>query len=437
MTIQKAADRLREMGAVPVLAAALLLTASSAWAADHGGHSGGGSHGGGGGHAHSSGGPSSGGHSGSGHSGGGGDRSSGRTGVPSGPGGSGSGHHGPDRQPSTWHGRGGDHGGRGFGRGGGYYPGYYGFGYGFGPSLFWGWYWDDWGWGDPYPYPYGGYGYGYGPGRGYYGGGYGHYTQDSRDDMGALDLDLSPGDTEVYVNGERIGTVDDFDGWPQYLWLPKGTYDLVFYRDGYKTLARQVSVYPGLVIDMDDSLEKGPSVRPEELQTKTHERRDDRMRYERDRGERIDRGEWDSRRPDDENWRDRSHHGRQADRDRDADRDDQDNDGDHHGYDAEHHGDDADHDAGHGAGRRSGNGHSSDAGWLRLSVAPDDASIYIDGRFVGTGSELSSMRRGLRVDPGQHHLAVVRPGHKPEERDFQVTAGGEAKLSVNLDKSGE
>jgi len=55
----------------------------------------------------------------------------------------------------------------------------------------------------------------------------------------------------------------------------KGTYDVAFYLDGYKTVARQISIYPGNVIDIDDRMESGPSVRPEDLATKTHERRDE------------------------------------------------------------------------------------------------------------------------------------------------------------------
>jgi PEGA domain len=388
MTIRRAAKRLRDLGFAPVLVAALLLTASSAWAAGHsGGHSGGGHSGGGGHHAA----PSGSSH-GPGHS------SSGRVGVPMG-----SGHfHGPSRQPG-FHG-GGFHGGHGGFHGGYYYPYYYPFGYGYWPGLYfglgwgWGWGWDGWGWGDPYPYPGYGYGYGYG---------YGHYDRYSRDDMGALDLDISPGDTEVYVNGEKLGTVDDFDGWPQYLWLPKGTYDIVFYRQGYKTLSRQVSVYPGLVIDMDDRLEEGPSTLPQDLQPKTHERRDERLRYERERGKMIDRGEWDSRRNDDDNWRNRSHHGRDYDADR-GDRGDRD------------HGDDA-------------AAHGGDASWLHLSVAPEDASVYLDGRFVGTGTELGTLQNGLKVSPGKHHLAVVRPGHKPVEQDFDVSGGQQAKITIDLE----
>jgi len=413
MTIRRAAKRLRELGLVPVLFAALLLAASSSWAAGHsgGGHSGGGHSGGG----HSSG------HSGGGHAAAHSPGSShGSMHGGHGPIGSGAGTHhgnggfhnnGGSHGNGGFHSNGGFHGHDGHGHGGfhgrGFYPGFgidFGYWPGFSFGLGWGWGWDGWGWRYPYGYPYG-----YGPyGEGAYGG-YGYDHSYSRDDMGALDLDISPGDTEVYVNGEKLGTVDDFDGWPQYLWLPKGTYDIVFYREGYKTLARQVSVHPGLVIDMDDRLEHGQSVLPQDLQTKTHERRDDRLRYEHERSDRIDRGQWDPRSRDDDNWRDRAHRGH--------DRHDQNG---QNGQNADR-GDDSN-------GRAAG----SSSGWLRLNVDPEDSSVYLDGRFVGTGSELGSLQNGLKVDPGKHHLAVVRPGRKSVERDFDVTAGQDVKLSIDL-----
>ena len=47
--------------------------------------------------------------------------------------------------------------------------------------------------------------------------------------LGALDLDLSPGRTQVYLDGQYLGIVDQFDGWPSYLLLPEGSYELVFW----------------------------------------------------------------------------------------------------------------------------------------------------------------------------------------------------------------
>lgn len=86
-----------------------------------------------------------------------------------------------------------------------------------------------------------------------------------RPTLGALDLDLSPGRTQVYLDGSYLGIVDQFDGWPSYLLLPEGSYELVFYLDGYKTRARRVAILPGTVIKMNDRLEPGPSILPEDI----------------------------------------------------------------------------------------------------------------------------------------------------------------------------
>ncbi len=307
----------------------------------------------------------------------------------------------PHRQPPSRDGRGGSshHGGSGGHFYGGYYGSYYPYHYpyGWGNYGFWPGYYGWWWWGG---YPY----YGYGN----YNGGYYDYD---RDRAGALDLDVAPARTEVYVDGQYIGKVDGFDGWPRYLWLPKGTYDVVLFLDGYKTIARQITVYPGSVIQIDDRMEPGESVRPEALASKSTERRDERMRYERERRERIDRGERGDD-DDDEDWRDRVRRdrGSMRDHDRDADRD-HDRDGDE------------DHDAGDRSSRK---------GRLVLDVEPDDASVYLDGRFVGTGSELALMRDGLPVSPGEHRLAIVRPGRKAEEREFDVDAGEEVEIEVEL-----
>ena len=273
---------------------------------------------------------------------------------------------------------------------GGYYPYHYPYGwgnYGFWPGYY-GWWW----WGG---YP--SYGYGNYPSGGYY----------ERDRAGALDFDVAPARTEVYLDGEYVGKVDGFDGWPRYLWLPKGTYDVVLYLDGYKTVARQISVYPGSVIQIDDRLEPGESVRPEDPVSKSTERRDERLRYEEERRERMDRGDDDS----DEDWRDRV----RRDRGRMRDRDDY-----------------AERDRNDGREGRDDRG-SEEKGRLVLDVEPEDASVYLDGRFVGTGSELALMRDGLPVSPGEHRLAIVRPGRKAEEREFDVEAGEEVEIEVELE----
>lgn len=288
----------------------------------------------------------------------------------------------PDRQPP--HRR---DGGRGYSSGywhGGYYGGHY-----YGPGYYWGpsWWWYFWG---PYDFWYPGY-----TARDYRASG----------EAGALDLDVSPAKTEVYVDGQYIGRVDSYDGWPQYLWLPKGTYDVVLFREGYRTIARQITIYPGVVMSVDDRMEPGESTRPEDLVTKTHDRRDERIRFERERAERIDRGE----RADDDyddDWRDRRDRWRDRDRDEDDD-----------------------------AEERWGDDDEASTGRVRLEIEPEDASVYLDGKFVGTGTDLARLRAGLVLEPGKHRLAVVRPGHRSQEMDFDVKAGEEVELEVELEET--
>jgi hypothetical protein len=385
ITQKPAASRLPLRVASTAFAALLVLGLPLA-AQGRGGHGGGG--GGGGRSAHSTGGGSH-----SGGNSGGGSSSGGHTahGVPGG------GSNGGQHQPGT---HGGFHGGHGFYGHGFYYP-YYGFG--IWPSFSWWWY------DDPYYYP--GY-YGY-PGYGGYGGGYDHYDHDR---AGALDLDVSPGRTHVFVNGEDLGIVDRYDGWPGYLWLPKGTYDVAFYLDGYKTIARQITIYPGTVVDIDDRMEHGESIRPEDLVSKSHARRDERMNYERQRREELQRQDGDD---EDQGWRDRVRH------DRGAMRDDDDQGQDMDRHDTDRH--EGRYDDRHDGPRDSSRAH------LRLSVEPQDASVYLDGQFVGTGTDLSLLHAGLPIAPGTHRLSVVRPGHKAVEKEFDVKDGGDVRLDIALE----
>lgn len=318
----------------------------------------------------------------------------------------------PRRQPSYRDRRNPD---RGHYGGGGWYRPYssrwhrYG-GYGYGAWWMpygWGWFWL----GDNY-YPYDPYYYGDPYSRG------GRRSYGDRDEVGALDLDVSPGRTQVFLDGQYLGTVDQFDGFPTYLWLDRGTYDVVLYLDGYKTIARQITIYPGNVINVDDRLERGESVRPEDIASKSHDRRDERIRFERERRERIDRGEdREDRRGDDrdESWRDRVNR-RQEDR---RDRGER-TEGERIEIEIQ---DD----------RQDDRDDDEEQGRLRLDVEPDDASVYLDGKFIGTGRDLASARRGVLVEPGSHNVAVVRPGRRSVEREFEVEPGEEVELEIELE----
>ncbi len=222
-----------------------------------------------------------------------------------------------------------------------------------------------------YGYNYDGYGYrGYGPGRSY------GYSRDSSDDWGALDLDVSPEKARIYVDGQRIGVADNFDGFPGYLWLEAGTYDLVIYKEGYETISRQYTVYPGVVIDVEDQMVPGEAVLPEDLMAKSSARRDERLKRDRERAAQA----------------------RVRERDEFLDA-------------------------------------RGEPGRLALEVEPGDASVYLDGRFLGTAEELSRLHSGLIIDSGDHSLQIVRPGYEDKKVEFEVESGEQYDLEVELDES--
>jgi hypothetical protein len=298
----------------------------------------------------------------------------------------GPGHQGGNSGGSSYRGQG-NHSGhsshsRGHSRGhyGGYYGGYVGIG-----SHSWG-------------YP----GYGYYGGYGWYGPpawGYTSVYPVSGATYGALDLDVSPEGAEIYVDGNLVGVADDFDGYPNFLWLDKGTYDVVIFAPGYQTIARQYSIYGGLVIDVEDCDGPGSRRRCRRIwcrsrlgesgrsgcagiartknEVRAYEKRRRRFQYR------------SPRRP---------------------------------------------------ARRRAARRaivwmRAARLGSLRLEVEPGDASVYLDGRFLGTGRELARLRSGLIVDPGEHRdrSRASRAGSS-EAQTFTVVAGEEASLDIELDE---
>jgi PEGA domain len=71
---------------------------------------------------------------------------------------------------------------------------------------------------------------------------------------------------------------------------------------------------------------------------------------------------------------------------------------------------------------------------LDLRVTPENASVYLDGEFLGTGAELGRLERGVAVTPGTHHLDVVAPGHAAKSLELSVEAGARQQVVVQLDQ---
>jgi hypothetical protein len=108
-----------------------------------------------------------------------------------------------------------------------------------GPGPYHGGYWHGYtpyyypwfGWYAPWG-PYGWYGY---PPPPYYA-----FTNSTS----AVRLQVTPRETEVYVEGSLAGTVDDFDGTFQRLLLPPGEHEIQLYLPGYKSVRQKVLLAP-------------------------------------------------------------------------------------------------------------------------------------------------------------------------------------------------
>ncbi len=209
---------------------------------------------------------------------------------------------------------------------------------------------------------------------------------------GRLDLEVRPKKTtQVYIDGNYVGVAASFDGWPEHLWLEKDSYELIFYNPGYETVVRHVEVRPGALIRIREDMRPGESIPPEEL---TSAREPEAPRYgPGSRG-------YAQREPAYE---------RRAPLPPAAPRE---------------------------PAPPAGSGVTDvrpEPARVKLVVAPADATVYLDGRFLGVAGELGEQRSGILIDPGEHVIEVVRPGYRGQELKFEAAPGGEVELEVDLD----
>jgi PEGA domain len=315
------------------------------------------------------------------------------------------------------HGGGGWHGGRGGGRGGGWhggrggwhggYRGWYGGYRGWYGYPWWGW---GWGWGWGYPGYWGG----------YYGGYYGPagYVTAAPGAWAAVDTDVSPEESRVFLDGRYIGTADDFDGYPDYLYLRPGHYKLEFRLEGFESREIEVDARAGVKLDVSEHLKKIPGAKQYgSYDTPTPEGGVQRF-WGKEKGKDSSAAiQYETEAPqgyqDYSDWRDRPEAG-QAPR---------------QGEESE--GGPAPQQVAPEPVRPPA---SVTRGRILFRVEPPDAAVYVDDRFAGTAEELSSLSRGLQVAPGAHRIIVSRPGYGTESTQVDVTGGATETVEITLSR---
>jgi hypothetical protein len=262
--------------------------------------------------------------------------------------------------------------------GAGYYGPYYGF------------YYDPWfygaSWYSPFYYPYAPYYYGQYPyyGRGYY------------DLSSSLRLQVTPRQTEVYIDGYYAGTVDDFDGIFQRLHLEPGDHDLQLYLPGHRSFTQKVYLQPGRTFSVKHAMETLRGGEPEAVKPSAQAA----PRGSASAGPATRRAPRPLPGP------------RNRDRDPDADRD-RDRDRDR-------------------ADRNSDRAANADYGTISLRVQPGDASIAIDGeRWEGPGD---GERLSVQLPAGVHSVQIRKDGFRTYNTDITVRSGETTPLNVALTK---
>ena len=283
------------------------------------------------------------------------------------------------------------------------------------PSYYWGWGGGLWG------YPYGYYGYG-SPYYGSYRRPYGGYPSP---EWAAIDTDVSPEEAHVYLDGTYVGTADDFDGHPDFLYLKRGKYRLEFRVPGYEEKTIEVQARPGMTLRIDDELRKIPGAkqygsydekRPEgEVRRFWAKRRDVAQSVDDEDeiyGSRAERRELDDEDDADEaevreREEDRAEADRQEPRESEAWRDSKPDTR----VEAE-----------------------LETARLRVRAEPSDAVVFLDDRFVGTAGEISSLSRGVSVSPGKHTVTVSRPGFKDRTVEIEVDDDETKEIEIRLSR---
>jgi hypothetical protein len=77
---------------------------------------------------------------------------------------------------------------------------------------------------------------------------------------------------------------------------------------------------------------------------------------------------------------------------------------------------------GGGYGYSSSPSQEDDEGGIHLRVKPSDASVYVDGYYVGLVSQFDGTFQKLRIESGQHRIEIRAPGYETLTLDVQIEA---------------
>lgn len=194
----------------------------------------------------------------------------------------------------------------------------------------------------------------------------------------SLRLQVTPRQTEVFIDGYYAGTVDDFDGVFQRLHIEPGEHEIQLYLAGHRTFTQQLYLQPTVTSRIrHEMVPLGPDEAPPARPT----------------------GGPLSERPDSEDYPPRRDPGPGRDRDR----------------------------------QPPARGRAADAGFgsLALRVQPADAEVLIDGEKWQSSPE---DRLVVELGAGVHNVELRKDGYRTYVTDVTVHPGETATLNVAMTK---
>lgn len=237
----------------------------------------------------------------------------------------------------------------------------------------------------PYPYPY--------PGRLYNA----DYSADIR-------TEVTPRETEVYVDGARAGIVDDYDGIFQRLHVTPGEHEITFYLPGYRTW-REVRYFQprsdSKILHTMLQLAPGQPDEPRPTPRPTPRPRDLDREPGDDRGDRPMPGD-DRRQPRNPPTPPQPRNPPSPDQPRNPPQPDQPAN----------------------APRNTGT--------LSVGIEPGDAEITLDGQKQSLPN--GQTRFVIQLPEGVHRLVIQKAGFQTWETDLQIRRGRTLSFAVTLVK---
>jgi hypothetical protein len=179
------------------------------------------------------------------------------------------------------------------------------------------------------------------------------------------------------LDGHAIGKATKYDGFPSYLWLREGKYELVFYLDGYETMRKDIEIFADVTVREHLTMVRGETTPVEEVSTASKREPEPRSEIRQ------------------------------------------------RGPDARPHVGDRD-----GAPRRFE--RSVEGSRVIVKIMPSDAAVYLDGRYLGTANAVNARKRGISLKAGTHTLQVVRPDYQTEDLEFTLEADERIELQIEL-----